>query len=99
MVGGKIREALPADAHAAAGFTDGVDGVANQVDEELLELIAVALDRDSGTRHDLDMVRLLQRSDAIDERADVERRQLRRWQFREARVALMNRLSDSDRMR
>ena len=59
---------LPADAHAAAGLADGIDGVANQVDEQLLELIGVALDRQRGPAGDLDVVRLLERGDAIDER-------------------------------
>ena len=38
---------LPADPHGAAGLADGVHGVANQVDQQLLELIAVPLDRQS----------------------------------------------------
>ena len=43
----RARQPLPADADAAAGLAHRVDGVANQVDQQLLELIAVALDGDA----------------------------------------------------
>ena len=46
---------------------DRIDGVAQQVDQELLELIAVALDRQPRAGGDLDVVRLLERDDAIDD--------------------------------
>ena len=50
MVGGtEPGEALPADGDAAAGLLDRVDRVANQVDEQLLELIAVSLNRQART--------------------------------------------------
>ncbi len=36
--------------HAAAGLADRVDGIPNQVDQQLLELIAVPLDRQPRAR-------------------------------------------------
>ena len=72
--------------NAAAGFADGVDGVANQVDEELFELIAVSLDRHARTWSHADVMCLLERGDAIDEPRDVERHQLGRRQLRQAGV-------------
>ena len=65
------------------GLVDGVHGVANQVDQQLLELVGVALDGERRAGGDLDVVRLLERRDAIDEPGDVDRRQLRRRQLRE----------------
>src|SRR5258706_11494137 len=60
---------LPSDCHAAAGFTHGVDGIPNEVDEQLFELIAGPLDRQPGPRGDKNVVRLFKRYDAIHERA------------------------------
>src|SRR5581483_10438687 len=34
----------PADAHAATGLQRGVDGIANQVDEHLLDLVGIHVD-------------------------------------------------------
>ena len=82
----RARQPLPADPHAAAGLPHRIDGVAEQVDQQLLELIAVALDRQPRAAGDLDVVPLLERDDAIDDRADVERRELRRRQLGEPRV-------------
>ena len=36
--------------HSAAGFSDGVGGVAQQVDEHLLQLVGIALHRDFAGR-------------------------------------------------
>ena len=41
--------AVPADRHPAAGLAHGVDGVANEVDQQLFELVAVRLDRQRRT--------------------------------------------------
>ena len=60
-------KALPADADAAAGFAHGVDGVAQQVDEHLLELIAVPVDGSFGPRGNLDVGRVSRADDAVDD--------------------------------
>src|SRR3954462_3447333 len=39
----RTGQPLPSDRDAAAGFPHGVDRVSNQVDEQLLELIAITL--------------------------------------------------------
>ena len=71
------RQPLPADADAAAGLAHRVDGVAQQVDQQLLELIAVALDREPRAAGDLDVVPLLERDDAVDHAR--RRRAARAW--------------------
>ena len=60
------------------GLADGVNRVPNQIYEELLELVTVSPNRELlPTRRHGDVMRLSSVT-TIDERADVERRQLRR---------------------
>src|SRR5690349_12952895 len=50
----RTGKALPTYGDPATGFLHGIDGVANQIDEQLFELIAVALDRQPRTRRHRD---------------------------------------------
>ena len=52
---------------APAGLGDGVHGVPNQVDQQLLELVGIALNGQRRAGGDLDVVRFLERRHAIDE--------------------------------
>ena len=64
---------LPGDRHFAIGLHGCFDGVLHQVDEQLLDLVTVGLDRAFGTGLDLDRAPGLEGDDTPDERRDRQR--------------------------
>jgi len=79
-----VAVAEPADGDAAFGDQRGVGGVAEEVDEDLLELVGVALNRDGLSSVDLDLKAGLEADGAIDAGGDVEGLKLGAREFREA---------------
>jgi hypothetical protein len=80
------RGERPADPDAAARFARRVDGVAHEVDQELLELIAVGVHGHQRSWLDRNPLVSLEPHDARDKGGDVERRELGRRQPGEAGV-------------
>ena len=62
----------------AAGLQRGVGGIAHEVDQELLELIAVGLDHESRPRPQFDAETRLQPRHPPDPGTDLDRPELRR---------------------
>jgi len=71
---------------AAGGFESGVDGIAEKIDKELLELVGIGLDFDFWARLELDGKAALESCDAANPDADIHGLQNGRGKFREARV-------------
>ena len=61
---------FPADAHTAAGFECGFDGVFEEVDEDLFDLRGVAGNREGRAGDDFNRVAFFEGDDAGDERGD-----------------------------
>jgi len=78
----------PGDPHATAGLHRGVRRVANQIDQHLLDLIAIGADRAlrSWDRHDPES--RLQTDDPPDDRRQIDGAQPRLRQTCEPRVSL-----------
>lgn len=74
------------DEDAAAGLLCGIDGVANQVDQDLFELCCIGLDDERGTGYKGDGHARFEIDHAADEPIDFDWRQLGRGQFGQPRV-------------
>src|ERR1700733_13507492 len=79
--------ACPGQRHPAAGFERCVDGVTQQIDEDLLELIAVALNLHLRAGSYYWRQALLQARDLANPDACTHWRQVRPWQSGQTRVS------------
>ena len=79
---------FPADADAAASFERSFDGIMNQIDEQLIELIGIGLDAQIGPGHHGDFHARLEAHNAANPRAHFHRLHHRRRQFGEARIGV-----------
>ena len=64
------RRLAPVDPDPAAGLERRVDGVADDVDQQLLELIGIGVDLDVAGRLDRDRQAVLELGDPVGERRD-----------------------------
>ncbi len=81
-------EARPADADGAAGFEGGVGGVPDEIDQQLLELIAVRFHDHFGAREHLDRQASLDAGDPAHQGSEIDHSPLRRRQAGEPGVGL-----------
>jgi len=77
----------PSNYHSTTGLQRGVYGVAEKIDQQLLELIPIRADRSLRTGCQLDIHSSLEADDALDERGDAQRLESRQWKPRESRVS------------
>ena len=83
---GRAAETGPSEADPAPGLAGRIHGVPHEVDEELLELVAIRVDGHGRPGLNRDPFVPFEADDPLDERRNVERRELRRRQAGEPRI-------------